>query len=326
MRMFFAPLKLKVYFSVLTYDRRVWSMLMIKDGAILCWETNADMFLWKVKFSSTKNWGEESTFLVEPLSLLHLSFPNTPLDHLLVNTRSPSYYFKRFGLFALTTPVAILMSWHFLMTPWAIHVPIAMSLTFFSIPESNRLGLPILFITVQSPSLPFFFQVFTVVRKEYFNYLVVNFLIAKVVPKSLAYRPTSFLIFAGILTWYFFGRLYVFCISSSAYASSTEVTFSITEVRTLLIWIPSVPSLLCDFLLNYARILSLFIFFSQAKSHRINCKALKLLLLIIFLSYAFELHSNICYALLPHFYTIVRFYTLSNDKNLCNEEFPFELQ
>ena len=32
MGMFFAPLKLNVYFPVLTYDRGVWSMLMIKDG------------------------------------------------------------------------------------------------------------------------------------------------------------------------------------------------------------------------------------------------------------------------------------------------------
>ena len=34
MGMFFAPLKLNVYFHVLTYDRGVWVMLMIKDGGI----------------------------------------------------------------------------------------------------------------------------------------------------------------------------------------------------------------------------------------------------------------------------------------------------
>ena len=32
MGMFFAPLKLNVYFPVLTYDRGVWSMLITKDG------------------------------------------------------------------------------------------------------------------------------------------------------------------------------------------------------------------------------------------------------------------------------------------------------
>ena len=63
---------------------------------------------------------------------------------------------------------------------------------FFSILESNRLSFPILLITVQSPSLHFFSQVLTVVLiKEYFGYLVVNFLIAEAGPKSLAYRPTS---------------------------------------------------------------------------------------------------------------------------------------
>ena len=86
------------------------------------------------------------------------------------------------------------------MTPPAILVPNAVSLTFFAIPESNRLGFPILLITVQSPSLYFFFQVLNVLIKEYFGYLIVNFLIAEAVPKSLAYRPTSFLIFAGIST------------------------------------------------------------------------------------------------------------------------------
>ena len=92
------------------------------------------------------------------------------------------------------------------MTPPAILVPNAMSLTFFSIPEFSRLGLPILLTTVLSPSLHFFFQMLTVVLiKEYFGYLVVNFLIAEAVPKSLTYRPTSFLIFPGILACYFSG-------------------------------------------------------------------------------------------------------------------------
>ena len=34
MRMFFVPWRLNVYFPILTYDRGVWSMLMIKDGGI----------------------------------------------------------------------------------------------------------------------------------------------------------------------------------------------------------------------------------------------------------------------------------------------------
>ena len=93
------------------------------------------------------------------------------------------------------------MRWHLLMTPPAILIANAMSLTFFDIPESDRLALPILLITVQSPSLHLFFQVLTVVLiKEYCGHLVVNFLIAEVVTKSPAYRPTSFLIFAGIST------------------------------------------------------------------------------------------------------------------------------
>ena len=44
-------------------------------------------------------------------------------------------------------------------------------------------------------------------------------------------------------------------------------------------------------------------------------------------TYTFEFHSNVCYALLPPFYTILpRFYTLSIHEKLYNEEFPFELQ
>ena len=158
------------------------------------------------------------------------------------------------------------MSWRMLMTPQAILVPNAISLTFFSISESYRLGLPILLVNFQSPLLHFFFRVLTVVlKKEYFGYLVVNFLIAETVSQSLAYRPTSFLIFAEISTWYFFGRSFVFCISSSAEAISVKVTFSVTEVKTLVIWIPSVSSLLCDFFLKYARNFSLLIlvFFVQ---------------------------------------------------------------
>ena len=111
MGMFFAPLKLNLYFPVLTFNRGVWSMLIIKDGGISCPGTNPDMFLWKVNFSLAKNWWEGSTFPVVPLCLLHVFFSNTPLTHLSVNTRSPPYSFKRLGLFALTTPVTILMSY-----------------------------------------------------------------------------------------------------------------------------------------------------------------------------------------------------------------------
>ena len=153
MGMFFAFLKLNMYFPLLTYNRGVWSMLMIKAGVISCSETNADMFLWKVNFSSAENCGEGSTFPVVLLRLLYISFSSTPLAHLSVNTRSPPYSFKKFGLFALTTLAAILMNWRLLMTPPPILVPNVMSLTFFSIPESNRLGLPIPLITVQSSSL-----------------------------------------------------------------------------------------------------------------------------------------------------------------------------
>ena len=211
---------------------------------ISCSETNADMFLWKVNFSSAKNWGGRIYFSTGTFVLTQRKFFNTPLAHLSVTTRSPPYSLKRFGLFALTATVAILMNWHLLMTHPVILVPNAMPLTFFSIPQSNRLGFPILLITVQSPSLHFFFQVLTVILiKKYFGYLVVHFLIAEAIPKSLAYRPISFLIFAGFSTWFFFRRSYVFC-------NSAEVTFSITEVRTLVIWIPSVSSLLCDFFLK----------------------------------------------------------------------------
>ena len=141
MGMFFAPLKLNVYFLVLTYDRGVCSMLMIKDGGISCSETNADMFPWKMNFSSAKNWREGTTFPVLPLRLLHVSFSNTPLANLSVNTRSPPYSFKKFGLFALIIPFAIIMSWHLLiilpgwlllMIPPAILVPNEMCLSFLA--------------------------------------------------------------------------------------------------------------------------------------------------------------------------------------------------
>ena len=79
--------------------------------------------------------------------------------------------------------------------------------------------------------------------------------------KIFCIQANFFLNFAGISTWYFFGRWYVFSISFSAYASFAEVIFSIAEVRTLVIWIPSVSSLLCDFFLKYARHFSLFIVF-----------------------------------------------------------------
>ena len=186
------------------------------------------MFLWKVNFSSAKNWGEGSTFPVIYLPLLHVSFYNTALAYLSVNTRPPPYYFKRFGLFALPTPVAILMSWRLLMTPPAILVPKAMSLTFFSIQESNRLGLPMLLVTVRSPSLHFFFQGLTAVLiKKYFWYLVLIFLMTEAVPKSLTYRPGNFFLdLCRNFDLIFFGRLYVFCISSVAKASSAKVRFS----------------------------------------------------------------------------------------------------
>ena len=159
----FAALKLNLYFLLLTCGREVWSMLIIKDEGISCSETQCWYVSLKSELFFGQKLGEGSTFPVLPLHLLHVSFPNTPLTHLLVNTRSPPYSFKRFVLFALTTTVALLMSLHLLMTPPAIFVPNAMSLTFFSIPEFTRLDLPILLITVQSPSLHFFFQLLTVI-------------------------------------------------------------------------------------------------------------------------------------------------------------------
>ena len=89
MGMFFKPLKLKVYFPVLTYDRGVWSKLIIKDGRISYSETNADMFLWKVNFSSAKNCGEGFTYPTVPLLLLTGRFSNTHFSHLSVKIRSP---------------------------------------------------------------------------------------------------------------------------------------------------------------------------------------------------------------------------------------------
>ena len=135
------------------FDLYWWSKIgwyRIQKPMLICFSEEWTFF--------PKNWVEGSTFPVVPLRLLRVSFSNTPLAHLSIYTRSPLYSFKRFRLFALITPVAILISWHLLMTP-----PNAMSLAFFSIPESNRLGLPILLITVQSPSLHFFFQALTVV-------------------------------------------------------------------------------------------------------------------------------------------------------------------
>ena len=50
----------------------------------------------------------------------------------------------------------MVISWRLLVTSPAIHVPRAMSLTFFSILESNELDLPTFLITVFSPSFFFF--------------------------------------------------------------------------------------------------------------------------------------------------------------------------
>ena len=196
----------------------ICSMSMIKDGEISCSETNADMFLWKVNFSSAKNWGSDLIYFFSgTFALAPRKFFQHCLAYLSFNTRLSPYSFEIFGLFALTTPVAILMTWHLLITLPDILVPIAVPLAFFSIPESNRLSLPILLTTVQSPSSHFFFQLLTgILTKEYFRYLVVNFLIVQAVSNPLAYSPTSFLIFAGISTWYFFGLLYIFWISSLA--------------------------------------------------------------------------------------------------------------
>ena len=96
----FAPLKLNVHFPVLTKDMGVWYMLMIKHGGIPCLVTNVDMFLWKLNFSSAKNWGEGSSILVAPLRLFHLSFSNTPQAHFSVNTGSLPKSIKSVGLFA----------------------------------------------------------------------------------------------------------------------------------------------------------------------------------------------------------------------------------
>ena len=214
MGMFFVPLKLNVYFPTWEFDLCQWSKMgryRVQKPVLICF---SEKWIFLRLKTGEVIW---STFPVVPLRLLHVGFSNTALAHLSFNTRSPPYSFKIFGLFALTTPVAILMTWHLLMTLPAILVPSAVSLAFFSIPESNRLSLPILLTTVQSPSLHFFFQMLTVVlTKEYFRYIVVNFLIVQAVSNPLAYSPACFLIFAEISTWYFFGLLYIFWISSSA--------------------------------------------------------------------------------------------------------------
>ena len=63
----------------------------------------------------------------------------------------------------------------------------------------------------------------------------------------------------------------------------------------------------------------------KGKSHSINYKSLILFLLIK--GYTSEFHSNVCYAILPYFYSILlRLCTLSADKKLYNEDFPLELQ
>ena len=177
------------------------------------------------------------------------------------------------------------------MTSPAILVPNAMSLTFSGIPKFSRLILPILLITVQSPSLHFFFQMLIVVLiKESFGYFVVNFLIAKAVQKSLTYRSTFFWTFAEISTWYFFWRSFVFCISSSALSSSAEITFLWLKLEH---WLPEYRRFhpyFVIFLKNMQEIVFVHLF-SQDKSHRIKCKSLILFLLITY--YTFELHSNI---------------------------------
>ena len=53
-------------------------------------------------------------------TLLHVSFSNTSLAHLSISPRSPPYLFKRLGLFALTTSVAILMTNSAILVPNAV--------------------------------------------------------------------------------------------------------------------------------------------------------------------------------------------------------------
>ena len=206
------------------FDLRWW----LKIGACRVQKPMLICFSEKWTFLLLKTEGKDLLFRWYLCPCSMQVFSNTALAYLSVNTRSQPYYFKRFRLFALTTPVAILMSWRLLMTPPAILVPKGMSLTFFSIQESNRLGLPILLVTVRSPSLHFFFQGLTAVLiKKYFWYLVLIFLMAEAVPKSLTYRPGNFFLdLCRISTWYFFGRSYFFCISSVAKASSAKVRFS----------------------------------------------------------------------------------------------------
>ena len=65
----FKPLKLKVYFPGDTYDKRVWLIFKTNESRISWRNTAVDTALWKVNFSSAKNYDEGSALPVVPLSL-----------------------------------------------------------------------------------------------------------------------------------------------------------------------------------------------------------------------------------------------------------------
>ena len=71
--------------------------------------------------------------------------------------------------------------------------------------------------------------------------------------------------FLGMSFTYFLGLSLSFCISSSVKASSTEVTFSVADDRTRVIWIPSVLTLVCDFYENSREIFLCLCFRKQVR-------------------------------------------------------------
>ena len=134
---------------------------------------------------------------VVPLCLLHFSCFSTFLRQRSVRSKLPANSFNELGLFALTTPCAMMRISILFITPLSALVPIAISFTLLSSVSSSKLGLPA-FLKVGLATFHLDFQAFTVVLlKLYLTYLDQNFLITDAVPDILYIHVYFFFIVSG---------------------------------------------------------------------------------------------------------------------------------
>ena len=117
-------------------------------------KTTVEISRWKVNFSYAKNRGDESTLPVVAFRFFQSNFFKILFAQSLDSSMCPPNSFSRFESFAFTTPFPMLISWRLFMTPPAIRVPIAMSLTFLRRWSSSVLGLPARLNATFCPRLP----------------------------------------------------------------------------------------------------------------------------------------------------------------------------